>query len=487
MTAAKTTTKPRATRAKKADKPDKVSFADMPRKVNARFDNAQTTSDNMRHWGAADGMSPDSAYSPEVRKILRERARLEVENSPFARGIVQTKVNDVVGTGPRLQMMTGDEKFNERFEAEFQAWAREIRLGEKLITLQSSKMIDGESFAEMVTNMGIEGHVKLDLELIECDRITRTVLGVGKMNDPTDGIDFDQWGNPSFYTKLITHPGDWYNFNLADERVPARFMIHHFKRLRPEQHRGVSEFAPVLNLFAELRRYTSAVISAAETAADFAAVLETMQPPEEMAYGNPFESLEINKRMMTTLPDGYTLKQFKAEQPTAQYKDFVRAIGGQVGRAFNMPMLVAMLDASGYNFASAKIDTRSYIRELHIEQYPLECIMDRVLRMFALELSSRPGFRKAADVVNQHAWMWEQPAEVDPRESGAIETKLRSMQTTLYQVYAAKGQDWMTDGIEQIAREKEAIKKYIGSVLTEEGDSHHKEEDEDVSDDSDED
>jgi hypothetical protein len=468
-------------------KAEKVSFADMPRKVNGRFDNAQTTGDNIRHWSASDGMSPDAAYSPEVRKILRERARLEVENNPFARGIVQTKVNDVVGSGPRLQMNTSDEKFNERFEAEFEAWARAIRLDEKLIVFQSAKMTDGESFAEMVSNGALDTPVKLDLNLIECDRVTRTVLGVGKLEDPTDGIDFDRWGNPARFTVLVTHPGDGYNFNLADQQIPARFMLHHFRKYRPEQHRGVSEFAPVLNLFAELRRYTSAVIAAAETAADFAAVLETMQPPEDIAYGTPFESLEINKRMLTTLPEGYKMSQFKAEQPTAQYRDFVKTIVGQIGRAFNMPLLMANLDASGYNFASAKLDSRSYIRELHLEQRALEHFMDSILRMFAMEISARPGLRKAADVVNQHAWMWEQPAEVDPREAGAIEAKLRSRQTTLYQVYASKGQDWLTDGIMQIAREEEAIKKYIGDVLTSEQETHHNKDNEELHDDSDED
>ena len=442
----------------------KVSFADMPRKVNARFDNAQTTSDNARHWGDADGMSADAAYNPEVRRTLRQRARLEVENNAYARGIVQTKVNDVVGTGPRLQMQTKDEGFNERFEAEFETWAREIRLMEKLHTFQSSYMVDGEAFAEMVTNGGLESAVKLDLNLIECDRVTRSLMGLQSIDDLTDGIDFDQWGNPARYSTLVNHPGDLNQWTLATESIPARFMLHHFKRLRPEQHRGVSAFAPVLNLFAELRRYTSAVIAAAETAADFALLLKTQQPPEEIAYGTPFESLEIQKRMMTTLPEGYDPFQLKAEQPTTAFRDFVRAIVSQIGRSVNMPFLLAGLDASAHNFASAKLDCRTYIRDLHIEQRSLEHFMDRILRMFAMEISSRPGFRKAADVANQHAWMWEQMAEVDPREAGANETKLKSMQTSLYELYAAKGQDWLTHGVMQIAREKKAIEKHIGPL-----------------------
>lgn len=481
-----TATKKKVTAKKKPEK-KRVSFADQPRSVNARFDNAQTTNDNRRHWAQADGLSPDAAYSPEVRRTLRERARLEVENNPFARGIVQTKVNDIVGGGPRLQMTTRDEAFNSRLESEWEMWAREIRLAEKLQVFQTAKITDGESFAEMVTNRAIESDVKLDLNLIECDRVTRSTIAITALDDLSDGIDFDQWGNPSSYSVLINHPGDLNQWTLETQRIAARYMLHHFKKYRPEQHRGVSEFAPVLNLFAELRRYTDAVIAAAETAADFAAVLETQQPPEEIAYGTAFESLEINKRMMTTLPEGYHLNQLKAEQPAAQYREFVKSIVSQIGRAFNMPLLMSNLDASGYNFASAKLDSRTYMKELHLEQLCLEYFMDRILRMFAMEISKKPGLRKAADVISQHAWMWEQMAEVDPREAGATATKLETMQTSLYQVYAAKNQDWLTDGVMQIAREKEAIKKYIGNVLTQENNPQQNEEDENDPDDSDED
>ncbi len=45
------------------------------------------------------------AGSVNVRRILRNRARYEVANNSYARGIVLTLANDVIGTGPRLQML----------------------------------------------------------------------------------------------------------------------------------------------------------------------------------------------------------------------------------------------------------------------------------------------------------------------------------------------------------------------------------------------
>ena len=73
------------------------------RPVRARFDAAQTTRDNSKHWAYADQLSADMEASPEVRRTLRMRSRYEVANNSYARGLVQMLANDTIGTGPRLQ------------------------------------------------------------------------------------------------------------------------------------------------------------------------------------------------------------------------------------------------------------------------------------------------------------------------------------------------------------------------------------------------
>ena len=87
--------------------------------VRAKFDAAQTTPDNRKHWANADHLSADAAATPDVRRTLRNRARYEVANNSYARGIVLTLANDVIGTGPRLQMLADSAKANRTIEAEF--------------------------------------------------------------------------------------------------------------------------------------------------------------------------------------------------------------------------------------------------------------------------------------------------------------------------------------------------------------------------------
>ncbi len=91
------------------------------RVLRGRYDAAVTSDDNRRHWMNADGLSADAANSSDVRRILRNRARYEIANNSYAKGIVLTLANDVIGTGPRLQMLTEDAEANRRIERMFES------------------------------------------------------------------------------------------------------------------------------------------------------------------------------------------------------------------------------------------------------------------------------------------------------------------------------------------------------------------------------
>ena len=117
------------------------------RLVVAKFDSAKTTPENRKHWANADGLSPNAAINPEVRRVLRNRARYEVANNSYAKGIVLTLANDTIGTGPRLQMLTGDAEANARIEDAFEQWSRAVDLPGKLRTMRMARAETGEAFA----------------------------------------------------------------------------------------------------------------------------------------------------------------------------------------------------------------------------------------------------------------------------------------------------------------------------------------------------
>ena len=54
----------------------------------------------------------------------------------------------------------------------------------------------------------------------------------------------------------------------------------------------------------------------------------------------PLDVIELEKRMATTLPDGWKLGQIRAEQPTTEFADFRREILGEIGRCLQVPVNV---------------------------------------------------------------------------------------------------------------------------------------------------
>jgi lambda family phage portal protein len=432
--------------------------------IKARYDAATTTEENRRHWAAADGLSARAANNPEVRRILRNRARYEVANNSYARGIVLTLANDLIGSGPRLQMLTATAEANRRIEQEFARWAKAAGLAEKLRTMRMARAQDGEAFAILTSNPRLPTQVKLDLRLVEADQVTTPdLLPLG--GSAVDGIVFDAFGNPVEYHVLRQHPGDALVVSgVQYDRLPAEAVVHWFRADRPGQVRGIPDLMPALPLFAQLRRFTLAVLAAAETAADFAGILYTDAPPGgEADAAEPFEPIELESRALVTMPGGWKMSQLQAEQPSTTYAEFKREILNEIARCLNMPFNIAAGNSSSYNYASGRLDHQTYYKSLRVEQAHLEAaVLDRVLSAWLDEVVLIPelwpeDLGPFADWP--HQWFWDGQEHVDPaKEATAQATRLASHTTTLAYEYARQGQDW-EDALRQRAKEQAMMRE----------------------------
>jgi lambda family phage portal protein len=425
------------------------------RAVLAKFDSAQTSADNRKHWANADGLSPNAAINPEVRRVLRNRARYEVANNSYAKGIVLTLANDTIGTGPRLQMLNDDADANARIEDAFDQWSRAVDLPGKLRTMRMARAETGEAFALLVNNPSVASQVSLDVKLIEADQVCSPVMRRGR-SDESDGILIDQWGNPSAYRVLKRHPGDSGALRssiddlLAYDTLPAASVVHYFRPDRPGQLRGIPDITPALPLFAQLRRYTLATIAAAETAANFAAVIYTDAPANGEADPlEPMDEVELEQRLATVLPGGWKLGQVHAEQPTTTFGEFKREVLNEIARCLNMPFNVAAGNSSGYNYASGRLDHQVYFKSIRVEQHQLQlAVLDRILKAWLNEAVLVEGLlpqslRTSARTLPEHAWFWHGVEHVDPaKEANAQATRLANHTTTLAVEFARQGRDW---------------------------------------------
>jgi lambda family phage portal protein len=437
--------------------------------IRAKFDSAQTTPENRRHWANADYLSADAAANRQVRQTLRNRARYEVANNSYARGIVLTLANDVIGTGPRLQMLLGngaDASANQTIEREFAAWAKAVDLAGKLRTMRMARAQDGEAFALLVSNDNLDSPVKLDLRLIEADQVTTPGLTLAKAG-AVDGIVFDEFGNPVEYHILKVHPGGATGAMGQDyDKVPAESMIHWFRADRPGQSRGLPDILPALPLFAQLRRYTLAVIAAAESAANIAIFMKTNAPAGgEAAEVEPMATMEFEPNMAVFGPEGWEPSQIRAEQPATTYREFKAEILNEIARCLNMPFNVAACNSSGYNYASGRLDHQTYFKSIRVDQAQVETgVLDRILDAWMAEAVKVFGLGSVD--VWPHQWFWDGHEHVDPaKEANAQATRLGSHTTTLAAEYARQGKDWETE-LRQRAKEV-ALMKELGLTLAE--------------------
>ena len=383
-----------------------------------------------------------------------------MQNNSYARGIVKTLAEDTIGTGPRLQMLLEDEGTNRRIEHDFGVWAKKTHLPAKLRTIRMARCQDGEAFILLARNPALKSNVTLDMQLIEADRVTDDEL----TSDPNcvDGITFDPFGNPVSYKVLKRHPGGTDSFNTESVTVKAENMIHVFRQDRPEQHRGVPEITAALPLFAHLRRFTLAVVSAAEAAADFAGILYTDAPANGEADSvEAMDTIQLERNMLLTMPGGWKMSQVDPKQPVTTYGEFKREILNEIARCLSMPFNVAAGNSSGYNYASGRLDHQTYYKAIKVDQSFMEAeVLDRVLETWMREWA----LATASDVDLcdcRHVWFWDGQEHVDPaKEAAAQQKRLESHTTNLAIEYAKQGRDWEVE-LRQIAKEK-ALKEQLG-------------------------
>ncbi|HUU85109.1 MAG TPA: phage portal protein [Phycisphaerae bacterium] len=431
------------------------------RLMRAKFDSAQTTYENRNHWLQADNLSAGASVSPGVRQILRSRARYEVANNSYARGIVLTLANDVIGTGPRLQMLTKSAAANSIIEAEFLAWSVAVDLAGKLRTMRMARAQDGEAFAILSTNDRLPTPVKLDLRLVEADQVALPSILPTNLNDqPNDGIEFDEQGNPISYQLLVTHPGDPVADMSTSLTIPAASMLHWFRADRAGQTRGAPDITPALPLFAQLRRYTLAVLESAETVANMSVIMKTPAPAGGAAAEvDPTVEMELSRNSALFMPEGWEPYQIKAEQPTTTYAMFKSEILNEVARCLNMPYNIAAGNSASYNYASGRLDHQMYFKSIRVDQAHCEAVvLDRILTAWLYEaqrvLSELPTIEQTG-----HQWFWEGREHVDPaKEATAQATRLSSNTTTLAVEYARQGRDWETE-LRQRAKEAKLLKR----------------------------
>jgi len=420
--------------------------------IQAKFDLAQTTPDNKRHWASADGLSARASMSAAVRRVIRLRSRYEAENNSWYAGILRTAVNHIVGNGPRLQLLTADPVANARLEKAWRQWAMKIDLADMLRTICEAYWRDGEVFvmrAERPQNWPLT----LDIRTIEADQVYNPWAS-SVYNDPfiDDGIRFDRSTNELEIYVYDHHPGsNVYVSTMDGNWYSSKEVLHLFRADRPGQTRGIPRATPALQTLPIMRRQELATLYSAETAANFAMYLKSNSPAiDPSASPADFAEIELTRNMLTTLPAGWEIGQVEPKQPGPLYEMFQRQALQSFSRCTNMPYTLAAGTGKDANFSSFKGDMKNvWEPEVQCEQSRIEwSIIGPVFRWFLESAIFVPGLLDGMPSISEidHRWHWPPLPELDAVDSAnAAAIRLKSGISTPTEEHARRGKDWDTE------------------------------------------
>ena len=428
-----------------------------------------------------------SMLSKTRREELKNLSRWETNQNTWLKGISKTKRNDIVGTGPRIQIC--DERFEQEDEFEiarqFNQWLVDVRFAKSLRLMVGTEHDEGESFgfvfqpsdsAKEKTPWNYRNPLNLHFRVMDTDRFTEMEYGEFEPNT-NDGIKYDEYGKPLTYKVLKSHPTDL-DFSFADQEatpISSQYVFHFFQEERPEQCRGLPEGASGLGTASKIRNYGSAVIQAMVNAATIGGYLTTeLDPVVEVVYdeeGIPEqdengdikteidcpedgESFEANPDSVQCLPRGYDYKQHETPSVVNDHGDFTNSVITQVGAASCMPRHKSTKDSSNYNYSSVRADGQDWQTCVKIYRSSMEWDLTRLFIIWwELAVENREVLsRDVATVIAteddlpsypRHVWQWDGMPHVDPsKEAKANKDLLKCGAKNLYDLHSEQGKNW---------------------------------------------
>ena len=327
--------------------------------------------------------SADEDLLPDL-PTLRDRCRELVRDDPYAAGIIQTMVVNVIGTGIRSQSRVDqtalgwDDERAEEYQGlaekawnEWTPWADALgRLDWYELQAQVVRQWceNGEALVLRRMIADRERPFRLAWQVIEADRL-ETPMNQMSNRLIRSGVELNDEGMPVAYHIRKGHPGDMAVQPLSKDareyvRIPAwdRFgnpqVIHLFDQLRPGQTRGLPLLSPMLAAFDDLSSYIEAELVSARVAACFSLFIEEedggaaalAQRTSTNAAGQNIEELEPGM----ILRGGGKPTQINPLRPGSTFDPFVDRIQRLISMGANMPLEVVSKDYSKPNFSATK-------------------------------------------------------------------------------------------------------------------------------------
>lgn len=439
----------------------------------------------------SDWMSSSASADAEIRNSLsklRDRSREMVRNNPYAKQAKRTTQVNVVGSGIKLQSQVQQvrgrkpsEAINRLIEEKWHLWTRAQYCD--VAGRHSFHMMEwlaagalpesGEALFRIIRRSFGGSRVPLALEMIESDVLDEEYQGptLAKLNEWRMGVEINEWGRPVRYAFLTRHPGDYWFQNApqkGDKHVflPAADVIHLFIPERPQQHRGVPWFHPVMVDAHQLAGYEQAAVVRARAGAS---VMGFVTSPEGELEGDDVEAdrriSEFEPGMWKYLEPGQNVEVPNISSPDQQYEMFVKNKVRRFASGFGCSYETLSRDFSETNYSSSRLsllEDREHWKV--VQSYLIENFHNRVFREW-LDLAVLAGelpfddYDSRPERYDTPRWMARGWDWVDPlKEAKAYRQMEQAGYMTKAQIVAKLGGDFF-DNLTEFSREQQAAEE----------------------------
>ncbi len=453
-------------------------------------------------------------------QTLRERARMLYMAAPIAGSAIKTPRTNAIGLGLRmnpkidrefLHMSSKEaENWEKMAKAEFALWAEDKTACDatgvnNFYAIQQlafiSWFMSGDVFVLKKQREPTKWHpYSLRLHVIEADRCA-TPESTGLFNIMQveygrnmiyDGVEVDRDGMVVAYHFRNRHPHEVTLKETKYTRVPAYGektgmpnVLHIMNTERPEQYRGVTYLAQIIEPILQTRRYTESELTAALVESFFTAFIKTNAGTQELpieevgtegedqqASYDPNE-YEMGPGNVIALNPGEDVEFGDPHRPASGFASFLKELCTQMGAALEIPRDILMKEYNSSYSASRGALLEAWKAFRMYRGWFVDDFCRPVYGMWMAEAVARgrisaPGFFSSPLVRN--AWLgceWIGPTQgqLDPVKEVTAEIMSVSagFSTHADSSIRVNGSDW-NHNMDQIQREEQKKRDALGET-----------------------
>ena len=453
--------------------------------------------------------------------------------SPIATSAINTNRTKIVGTGLALKStidrdvlgLSADaaKKWQRKTEAEFIMWASKKENcdatgvnnfdGLQQLALKSW-LTSGDVFPLFKRyDPTPTNPYTLRIHLIEADRVSTPdsfklaggalLMTSGKNtasgNMIYDGVEVDQNGMIVAYHICNVYPqentlakAEWSRVEAYGKRTGLPNILHVMDSERPDQYRGVTYLAQVIEPLLQLRRYTESELMSALVQSFFSAWITTNTDPTQMPInevgagdvaGVPGEDAdevsqsdneyEMGPGTITHLADGESITFGNPKIPTAGFESFFKTVCRMIGAALEIPYEVLIKEFNkSYSASRAALleawEAMKMRRKWFVDDFTQPAYEVWLAEAVATGRIKAPGFFE--DPLIRDAWSaarWIGPVQgsIDPTKEAKANIMLvdRGFKTHEQIAQEIGGGDW-EENVEQLKAENARLKEAGGGT-----------------------